>query len=106
MLSHQVQKLVRKTLQLLLHNNKSIPALLHWAIDQCYGSHSTAQQQCFHALANILAYKLVVCIRVTVCVCLWGGGGVSSMNLCMIENTITDAMCVSKNLHYSHKHAY
>jgi len=81
-LSHQIQKLARKTLQLLLHNNKSIPALLHWAIDQCYGNSLSAQQQCFHALANILAYKLVcvhaacmhaacvyvVCICVCVCV--------------------------------------
>ncbi|XP_065885600.1 protein furry homolog isoform X2 [Dysidea avara] len=53
----KVQKLARKTLQLLLHNNKSIPALLHWTIDQCYANSLSAQQQCFHALANILAYN-------------------------------------------------
>ena len=34
-------------------------ALLQWVTNQCYSSNVMSAQQCFHALSNVLAYKLV-----------------------------------------------
>lgn len=55
----QIQQLGRKTVQLLLQNNKE-PFLLNWVLDHCYSSRSNCATLCFHALSSTFAKMYVV----------------------------------------------
>lgn len=55
-MSVQIQCLGRRTVQLLLQNNRET-TLLNWVIDHCYSTKPTCASLCFHALSNTFANK-------------------------------------------------
>ena len=52
----KIQSLGRRTVQLLLQNNRET-TLLNWVIDHSYSTKLTCANLCFHALSNTFANK-------------------------------------------------
>lgn len=51
----KVNKLGQETVELLLENNESIPALLNFVVDRCYTGQRGISNGCFLALANVFS---------------------------------------------------
>lgn len=51
----KVNKLGQETVELLLENNESIPALLNFVVDRCYTGDRRISNGCFLALANVFS---------------------------------------------------
>ena len=51
----KVSKLGQETVELLLENNESIPALLNFVVDRCYTGDKGISNGCFLALANVFS---------------------------------------------------
>ncbi|XP_057312815.1 protein furry homolog-like [Hydractinia symbiolongicarpus] len=57
----KVNKLGQETVELLLENNESIPALLNFVVDRCYTGDRGISNGCFLALANVFSKRPYAC---------------------------------------------